>query len=199
MNTQNLKLAPVGVGYWQGDASDVQFSHLDAETVPDLVRESVHVVFDPTLRCVGVTTCGEISSRPAGSGYELPLLGTLPPTYPEWLGDRSFKEAHGLRFPYVGGAMARGISSTELVIALANMGALGMIGAAGVNLSEIEAAIDRMSKMLDKKQLPWGCNLIHSPNEAKLEDAIADLYVKRGVRRVSVYPASTYGTDIARV
>ena len=138
LNTQNLKLAPVGVGYWQGEAGDVQFSQPDAETVPDLVRETVHVAFDPTLRCVGVTTRGETSSRPSGRGSALPSLGTLPPTYPEWLGDRSFNEVHGLRFPYVGGAMARGISSTELVIALANMGALGMFGAAGVDLSEIE-------------------------------------------------------------
>ena len=35
----------------------------------------------------------------------------LPPLYPEWLGGRSFTEAHGLRFPYVAGAMANGIAT----------------------------------------------------------------------------------------
>src|SRR5262245_3265920 len=38
------------------------------------------------------------------------LVGWLPPLYPEWLGDRSFAEAHGIRFPYATGSMANGIA-----------------------------------------------------------------------------------------
>jgi PfaD family protein len=37
--------------------------------------------------------------------------------------------------------------------------------------------------------MPWGANLIHSPNEPELEAAVADLYVRRGVRTVE---ASAY-------
>ena len=33
---------------------------------------------------------------------------TLPPVHPEWLGDRSFNHAHGVRFAYLVGEMARG-------------------------------------------------------------------------------------------
>src|SRR5690606_27597473 len=31
----------------------------------------------------------------------------------------------------------------------------------------------------------WGANLIHSPNEPSIEEAVADMYVRRGVRHVS--------------
>ena len=57
-----------------------------------------------------------------------PLLGTLPPLYPEWLGERAFLEVHGLRFAYMGGSMARGIATTDLVIALAEIDLAGPRG-----------------------------------------------------------------------
>jgi 3-hydroxymyristoyl/3-hydroxydecanoyl-(acyl carrier protein) dehydratase len=86
------------------------------------VREIVHVVRLPD---------GGISAM-VGDPYSLPVIGVLPPLYPEWLGDRSFTEAHGLRFPYVAGEMANGIATTEMVIALGRAGMLGMFGAAGL-------------------------------------------------------------------
>ena len=51
----------------------------------------------------------------------------------------------------------------------------------------VEDAIDRVSTRLG--DLPWGFNLIHSPYEPRLEEAVADLYIRRGVNRVS---ASAY-------
>ena len=62
--------------------------------------------------------------------FLLELLGILPPVYPEWLGDRTFLEDHGLRFPYMTGAMANGIATTRLVIEVARAGMLGFFGAA---------------------------------------------------------------------
>ena len=47
------------------------------------------------------------------------IVALLPALYPEWLGDRGFCEDHGIRFPYVAGAMATGISSVALVCAAA--------------------------------------------------------------------------------
>jgi trans-AT polyketide synthase, acyltransferase and oxidoreductase domains len=47
-------------------------------------------------------------SAAVGNPQSLPVVGVLPPLYPEWLGDRSFPEAHGLRFPYASGEMANG-------------------------------------------------------------------------------------------
>lgn len=115
----------------------------------------------------------------------LPLLATLPALYPEWLGDRSFNETHGVRFPYVTGAMANGIATTELVEAMARANMLGFFGAAGLAYPIVEAALNRLVDALGNTELAWGMNLIHSPNEPELEEAVADLYIRRGVRRVS--------------
>jgi PfaD family protein len=117
-----------------------------------------------------------------------PLLAVLPPLYPEWLGDRSFGEVHGVRFPYVSGAMANGIATTDLVIAMANAGFLGFFGAAGLSPGRVEAAVKLLKKELGEAA-PWGCNLIHSPAEPAIEEAVADLYIREGVKRVS---ASAY-------
>jgi PfaD family protein len=114
----------------------------------------------------------------------LDALGRLPAQYPEWLGDRGFAERHGLRFAYVGGAMANAIASVELVSELARGGCLGFFGAAGLSLPRIEAAIERLQRTLDPAQLPWGVNLIHSPAEPALEEAVAALLIERGVRCV---------------
>ncbi|HHH31427.1 MAG TPA: PfaD family polyunsaturated fatty acid/polyketide biosynthesis protein, partial [Polyangiaceae bacterium] len=114
-----------------------------------------------------------------------PVLATLPALYPEWLGDRSFCETHHVRFPYVTGAMANGIATTDLVIAVSRAGMLGFFGAAGLAFPRVEQALDRIDAALGGTGGAWGMNLIHSPNEPALEEAVADLYLRRGVTRVS--------------
>lgn len=114
-----------------------------------------------------------------------PVTAILPPMYPEWLGDRSFTEIHGTRFPYVTGEMANGIATTRLVIEMANHGCLGFFGAAGLSRERIAVALDELVGALGHTGAPWGCNLIHSPNEPALEEAVAQLYIERGVRKVS--------------
>jgi PfaD family protein len=104
--------------------------------------------------------------------------------YPEWLGDPSFNAVHGTRFAYVTGAMANGIATTDIVIEMARAGMLGFFGAAGLSKPRVEAAVDELTRELGDS-LPWGSNLIHSPHEPALEEAVADLYIERGVRRVS--------------
>ncbi|MET8129190.1 PfaD family polyunsaturated fatty acid/polyketide biosynthesis protein [Streptomyces sp. NPDC005065] len=116
------------------------------------------------------------------SGYD--VLGTLPPLYPEWLGDRSFGEVHGVRFPYVAGEMANGIATSRLVIAMARAEMLAFFGAAGLGLSRVEQAVDELSAALVDR-LNWGVNLIHSPAEPALETKVADLLIRSGVPKVS--------------
>ena len=120
-----------------------------------------------------------------------PLPGTAASIRIENLGDPQFCEDHGIQFPYATGAMANGIASEELVIAIAKAGMLGFFGAAGLSLERVEAAIDRIQGALGDK--PYGFNLIHSPNEPQLEGAIVDLYLKRGIQLVeaSAYLALT--------
>ncbi len=123
-------------------------------------------------------------SEPAQS---LPLLGYLPPLMPTDLGDPVFKARYGLTYAYVAGAMANGITSTEMVEAVGKSGMIGFFGAAGLPLDRIESAIDRIQKtMVDR---PYGFNLIHSPYEPDLETATVDLYLRRGIRCIS---ASAY-------
>jgi trans-AT polyketide synthase, acyltransferase and oxidoreductase domains len=114
----------------------------------------------------------------------------VPALPPERLGDPSFRADHGLKFAYVAGAMANGIGSVEIVQAMAGAGMLGFFGSAGLSLSRIEAAIDRLqTPVAHAPGSPVGFNLIHSPNEPGHEAATVELYLKRGVRLVE---ASAY-------
>lgn len=122
-----------------------------------------------------------------GQNPTFPLVAYVPSCRIEHLGDPGFCADHGVRYPYVGGSMANGISSCEMVEALGHNGMLGFFGAAGLPVPSVESAIDRLSANLGN--LPYGFNLIHSPNEPGLEAAIADLYLRRGVRLVE---ASAY-------
>jgi trans-AT polyketide synthase/acyltransferase/oxidoreductase domain-containing protein len=177
------------IGVW---ASGPRAPAFDPQPLVDViheVRRPVHVVRDPRGGRLGVGVAGQVIAASATNGHPtLPLMGSLPALYPEWLGDRSFNEVHQVRFPYVAGAMANGIATTELVIAMAQAGMLAFFGAAGLTLDRVSAALDELQATLGDRYA-WGSNLIHSPNEPDLEAAIADLYIQRGVRRVS---ASAY-------
>ena len=151
------------------------------------VREPVHVVRDGPQGPVGLAPV----TGPLAPGDRYPVLATLPAMYPEWLGDRSFGEVHRARFPYVVGAMANGISTAEMVASAARAGLIGFFGAGGLELEQVELGLSRIGEALgaDADRLPWGSNLIFSPGEPELEEAVADLYLRRGVHRVS---ASAY-------
>ncbi len=176
---------------WRPTASAPAFTPADIARSAQAIRQPAHLISDPASGAHGVGLGGEVGTTERAGDYA--LLGTLPPLYPEWLGDRSFNEAHGTRFSYVAGAMANGIASVDLVCALAEQRILAFFGAAGLSLPRVEAAIDELQRKLDPKGLPWGANLIHSPAEPALEEAVGDLYLRRGVRCVeaSAYLALT--------
>ncbi len=169
------------VAGWSGSTEPIWSPEAIAEAVHQ-VRDTAVIVADPATGVFGLASGGALVA--AGSVDSWPVVAVLPPLYPEWLGDRSFNEAHGTRFPYVTGAMANGIATTTIVIEMALAGCLGFFGAAGLQIDKVSAAIDELSAALGDRA-PWGCNLIHSPNEPALEAAMADLYVARGVRKVS--------------
>ncbi len=174
-------------GVWTANDKTPSFDQIALLDSVHRVRDITHIVEDPATGRLGVAHGGATTSR-ANGAPAWPLVATLPPTYPEWLGDRSFAEVHGVRFPYIAGAMANGIASTDLVIAMARGGMLGFFGAAGLAPARVEQALDRLEAALgtaDDGGLPWGANLIHSPNEPSIEAGVADLYLRRGVRRVS--------------
>jgi trans-AT polyketide synthase, acyltransferase and oxidoreductase domains len=125
-----------------------------------------------------------VGARPAGG---VPVLACLPPLAPEQLGDPDFLRDHGLRYPYMTGAMANGIGSVEVVEAMSRAGMLGSFGAAGLSIERISHSIDRLQANLG--QAPYCVNLIHSPNEPGHEMATAELLLAKRVRLVE---ASAY-------
>ncbi|MEZ4270793.1 MAG: PfaD family polyunsaturated fatty acid/polyketide biosynthesis protein [Myxococcota bacterium] len=114
-------------------------------------------------------------------------IAYAPACDPTHLGDPAFCEAHGVRYPYIAGAMANGIASAQLVQTMGAAGMLGFFGAAGLSPSRVAENIECMRSALLNR--PWGCNLIHSPFEPLLEEQIVQLYLNAGVTRVS---ASAY-------
>ncbi len=190
-----LAAASTPILHWTPDPSATTTDRHDITAAAHAVRDTAYV-----LRTrdggIGVARDGSVSTTANASA--LPLLGMLPPLYPEWLGDRSFQETHGTRFAYIGGAMANGIATAQMVIELAKAGAIGMFGAAGLSPARVESAIDTISHALDPLGLPWGANLIHSPTEPSLEDAIVDLYLRRGVRRVEASAFMAMSPSIVR-
>lgn len=180
-------LAPIGM--WSGGAPPSFDRRSLTEAVANF-RAVAHVLREPPDGRIGVALDGEVIPNRYLNGHAAyPLLATLPGLYPEWLGDRSFNETHGVRFPYVAGAMANGIATTDIVIEMGRAGMLGFFGAAGLAYPRVEEAIGRLEQALGGTSQAWGVNLIHSPNEPALEEAVADLLLRRGVRRVS---ASAY-------
>ena len=176
-------------GCWQSQHDAPAFDGADLVAAIQRVREPTFVVQSADGRAVGVALRGEHVAREQTNGIpNWPVLALLPPLYPEWLGCRSFAEVHGVRFPYIAGAMANGITTTSMVIAMAKAGFISFFGAAGLPRSRVEAAVEELQRVLGDTA-PWGINLIHSPNEPALEESLADLYIQRGVKRVS---ASAY-------
>lgn len=147
-------------------------------------RLPLHIVQDGPRGPIGIATGGRVARR-TGSGSGLRWLGTVPAMYPEWLGDRAFLDAHGVRFPYVAGEMAGGIAGAELVSAVARSGMLGFLGTGGLSPRNVERLLASLSSRLTSPATPWGANLLHTPQDPAWEDTVTDLYLRSGTRRVS--------------
>ena len=167
------------IGWWQSATSLRRHQG-------QILAEALRLIRLPVFM---VNRNGTILPESGGSGLlggdkpssdALPLAGYAPPCPLENLGDPEFCEELGLRYPYLGGSMAKGISSVVMSEKLGQEGMLGFFGAAGLPLATVEAAIDRLAN----GNFPYGCNLIHSPNEPDLEEALAELFIRKGVHIV---------------
>lgn len=117
-----------------------------------------------------------IKGRDNGS----PASYHAPPVLPDQMGDHEFCRDLGIRYPYLGGSMAKGISSAAMAEELGRAGMLGFFGAAGLPYATVVETIDRLLQ----SSVPFGVNLIHSPHEPDLEEALSRLYIDKGVRLV---------------
>jgi enoyl-[acyl-carrier protein] reductase II len=90
----------------------------------------------------------------------------------------SLREILNIEFPFIQGGMAN-IATGEFAAAVANAGALGIIGSGGMNAAALEEHIKRAKELTDK---PFGVNLMLMNPEC---DAMAELLVREGVQVVT--------------
>jgi trans-AT polyketide synthase/acyltransferase/oxidoreductase domain-containing protein len=176
------------LGSWSDDPQALVTETEDPVNIYHRLDRPLFVV-ERTDGTVATTTSGNASLGTAVPPDEsaLALVGYVPPLRPTDLGDSYFKSQYGLKYAYIAGAMANGITSVEMVAAAGKAGMLGFFGSAGLDPATVESAIDRLQTI--PGGVPFGSNLIHSPNDPALEQGIVDLYLRKGVTLVS---ASAY-------
>jgi len=183
----SLKMNANPIGWWQPAQNQPAIGD---QALLDAINRVTHPLFlinyngKTAVSLEGTITIG--NKKPSGSDV-LPLIGYAPAMHPKDLGDPQFKKTHNLRFAYVAGAMANGITSVEMVEETGRNGMIGFFGAAGLLPNQIEAAIDLLQDRMGTRS--FGLNLIHSPTDPELEAATVDLYIRRGIKLVS---ASAY-------
>lgn len=157
----------------------------DSALEPAILRVSKPVFVLDLDDKTGVSNNGFIvigkNTHEESNSYKLKAYA--PPLHPKDLGDPHFKEIHNVKYAYVAGAMANGIASVQMVQEAGRSGLLGFFGAGGLTIEQIESALVRLNQKMGNH--PFGCNLIHSPNDPDLEIATVDLYLKHKVRLIS--------------
>lgn len=191
---------PSTPGYWIPAAhAPADFGAAGVLAAVDRPADPVWVVAadeHPAPR-LGLGFGGQLTGTPAPGAY--PVRALLPALHAEWLGDRSFCEEHGARYAYAAGAMATGIASVDLVSAAARHGLLAFFGAGGLRFEQVEAGVEQIFRNLaDVPGAPWGANLIHSPDQPGLEDALVDYYLARGVTRVEASAFMSLAPSVVR-
>lgn len=160
------------------------------------VHEALMRLGEPVYIVRGPYGLGAVTGGAVVAGGEHEIVATAPPLGPERLGSAAFLTAHGLRQAYMSGAMANGIASADMVIAMARAGLLGSYGAAGLLPEAIEKALIRFRDEIPG--LPYACNLIHSPSEERLERTAVDLFLKYRVPCVEASAFLTLTPHIVR-
>lgn len=99
------------------------------------------------------------------------------------LGDKEFLKRYSIKYPYIAGAMANGISSAKLVKTMAENNMLGFFGSAGLDIPTIQKNIIYLQNTL--KDRPFGFNLIHSFGEPDHEMQVVKLYLRHNINLIS--------------
>ncbi len=161
---------------WFGDKNVLSFDAKDIKKVLENIGNPCFIVRDPN-GLIGVAD--QLGTDDPSKLTSMELLATLPSFLTSQLGDPKFRNTYGLQYNYMTGAMANGIGSAELVIAISKAGMLGSFGAGGMVLSRVEKEINTIQKALGEK--PFAVNLIHSPSEEALEREATDLFLEKGI------------------
>ncbi|MFN6565886.1 PfaD family polyunsaturated fatty acid/polyketide biosynthesis protein [Dendronalium sp. ChiSLP03b] len=165
---------------WKGSLDSISFEQT-------AIKEKLQVLDKPCYILkvagkIGATNEGYLYPTENGTTAQVELLTSITPICIQQLGDPNFLSFHGVKYAYVTGAMAGGIASEEMVIALGKEKILSSFGAGGLTPERLESAINRIQQALPHG--PYAFNLIHSPNELAIERRAVDLYLKYQVRTV---------------
>jgi trans-AT polyketide synthase, acyltransferase and oxidoreductase domains len=165
---------------WKGVLSCVSFD-------PDSIRNKLLSLNEPCYIIrhegkIGVTNDGSTHAINNTDNKPVQLLAVVPPTAISNLGDPNFLSSHGVKVAYSTGAMAGGIASEEMIIALGKAKILASFGAGGLTPDRLEAAIKTIQTALPNG--PYAFNLIHSPNEPSIERGAVELYLKYSVQTI---------------
>lgn len=154
---------------------------LDAQVATDTgsIVRALGRLEDPCYVVATDNGLGIVNWDPGRTARVITAVGPLPP---ERLGTGHFPAAHGVRYAYFGGAMAGGISSVEMVVGLARAGCMGSFGSGGLALERVDDGLRRLTAELP--QHPFAVNLLHTPNEQRLEREVVDLCLRHRVRCV---------------
>ncbi|WP_433601900.1 PfaD family polyunsaturated fatty acid/polyketide biosynthesis protein [Candidatus Profftella armatura] len=102
---------------------------------------------------------------------------------PENLGSVQFRKDYNVRFSYVAGAMAKGISSVKLVTSMSKSGYLSFYGTGGMSLLEIEEALKKIKSIL-KNNESYGMNVLANLSNLKHEMDLVNLLLDYDVHNI---------------
>ena len=163
--------------FWQGSPRDIVF---DIDSIREKLEQTdkpCYVMKDFNGR-IGLSNTGALVSE----GRGLQVLAITSPMTAAQLGDPTFCTDYNLKYAYKTGAMANGIASADLVIAIGKANLLASYGAAGQIPEKIIESLDKIQANLPYQT--YAVNLIHSPSEPALEEAAVDLFLNKGVNVV---------------
>lgn len=135
----------------------------------------------PVLR-TSVNQCSILSNGGVNNPDE--LIGVLPALSMNTLGADSFRSDYGVKMSLYAGAMANGISSVDMVLALAREGILSSFGSGGLSLPQIGESIKTLNKSLGSKS--YAVNLLHNPVSPDWEMECVKLFLNEGVHIIEV-------------
>ncbi|MBD2682727.1 MULTISPECIES: PfaD family polyunsaturated fatty acid/polyketide biosynthesis protein [Nostoc] len=165
---------------WKGSLESISFDQQTIKNKLMVLDKPCYIV--KVAGKIGVTNEGYLSPIENGTAAQVELLTFATPVRIQQLGDPNFLSFHGVKYAYATGAMAGGIASEEMVIALGKAQILSSFGAGGLSPDRLEAAIKKIQQALP--QGPYAFNLIHSPSEPAIERRAVDLYLKYQVKTV---------------
>ena len=177
-------------GSGPADVSNTPLFTPDPESKITDLAAALHDIDSPLY----VGDSGVFSRGSFGSGER--LHGIIPAVRRGDLGASSFMNVHGVKSAYVSGAMAGGIASADIVIAMGEAGYLGFYGAGGLPLPVVEKDVVRIKSVLGEK--PAGFNLLHNPIEPKVEMATVEMFLNHQCHFVSASAFMTLTPAIVR-